>query len=59
MRSDDKKRARLNAMRHVLSLFEYDNKDHSVIRPIDHSILGRAESIYEPDELIQRDLFTL
>ncbi len=58
VRSDDKKRARLNAMRHVLSRFEYDNKDHSAIRPIDHTILGRAESIYEPDELIQRHLFS-
>lgn len=58
VRSDDKKRARLNAMRHVLSRFEYDNKDYAAIRPIDGSILGRAESIYEPDELIQRHLFS-
>lgn len=56
VRSDDKKRARLNAMRFVLSQFEYDNKDPAAIRPIDHSILGAAESIYEPDELIHRDL---
>ncbi|SMF01856.1 polyphosphate kinase 2 [Pseudobacteriovorax antillogorgiicola] len=57
VRSDDKKRARLNAMRYVLSQFQYDNKDASVIRPIDHSILGRAESLYEDDELHHRDLF--
>ncbi len=57
VRSDDKKRARLNAMRYVLSQFEYDAKNHSALRPIDHHILGRAEDIYEPDELLQRDAF--
>lgn len=57
IRSDDKKRARLNAMRYVLSRFDYDKKMVSAVKPIDYSILGRAESIYEPDELIQRDLF--
>ncbi len=57
VRSDDKKRARLNAMRHVLDKFSYDGKNQSAILPIDHHILGRAVDIYEPDELIQRDLF--
>ena len=59
IRSDDKKRARLNAMRYVLSLFDYENKSSLAIKPIDHSILGSAESIYEPDELMQRDFFSL
>ncbi|MCB0379387.1 MAG: polyphosphate kinase 2 [Bdellovibrionales bacterium] len=57
VRSDDKKRARLNAMRYVLDRFDYTNKDHHAIIPLDHQILGPAENIYEPDELIQRDLF--
>jgi polyphosphate kinase 2 len=57
VRSDDKKRARLNAMRFVLDQFEYENKDHGAILPIDHQIIGSAESIYEPDELIHRELF--
>jgi polyphosphate kinase len=57
VRSDDKKRARLNAMRYVLDKFDYDNKDHRTIIPIDHQIIGRAESIYEPDELIHRGFF--
>lgn len=56
IRSDDKKRARLNAMRHVLDVFDYENKDHHSIVPIDRHIIGRAENIYEPDELIHRDL---
>ncbi|MBT4793212.1 MAG: polyphosphate kinase 2 [Halobacteriovoraceae bacterium] len=58
IRSDDKKRARLNAMRHVLDQFDYDNKDHRTIIPIDHQIIGRAENIYEPDELIHRGFFS-
>jgi len=57
VRSDDKKRARLNAMRYVLDLLDYDNKDRHTIIPIDHQIIGRAESIYEPDELIHREFF--
>jgi polyphosphate kinase 2 len=57
IRSDDKKRARLNAMRHVLELFDYENKDNKSIIPIDRKIIGRAEDIYEPDELIYRDRF--
>jgi polyphosphate kinase len=58
VRSDDKKRARLNAMRYILSLFDYEDKDHKAIMPIDHQLIGRAESIYEPDEIILRDLFS-
>ena len=57
VRSDDKKRARLNAMRYVLKQFDYELKDKSSLLPLDHQVLGRAADIYEPDELIQRDLF--
>jgi len=59
VRSDDKKRARLNAMRYVLKQFEYTSKDKHALIPLDHQILGRAAEIYEPDELIQRDLFKI
>ena len=44
VRSDDKKRARLNAMRFVLSKFQYDNKDPRAIKPVDQAILGRPEA---------------
>lgn len=54
VRSDDKKRARLNAMRFVLEKFDYDKKDHKSIIPIDHHIIGSSESIYETEELIHR-----
>ena len=56
--SDDKKRARLNAMRYILDFFDYDNKDKRAIIPIDKHIIGPAEDIYEPDEYIQRSLST-
>lgn len=42
IRSDDKKRARLNAMRVVLSAFNYDLKDRVVVREPDPVIVGPA-----------------
>ena len=44
VKSNDKKRARINAMRHVLSKFDYDNKDHDVVGQPDPLIVGRALS---------------
>ena len=31
VKSNDKKRARVNAMRHLLAKFDYDGKDHEVV----------------------------
>ena len=42
VKSNDKKRARINAMRHVLSQFDYDDKDHEVVGRPDPLIVGRA-----------------
>jgi hypothetical protein len=42
VKSNDKKRARVNAMRHVLTKFDYDNKDHEVVGRPDPLIVGRA-----------------
>ena len=42
VKSNDKKRARINAMRHVLGKFDYDNKDHEVVGDADPLIVGRA-----------------
>ncbi len=42
IKSNDKKRARVNAMRYVLSKFDYDNKDHEVVGRPDPLIVGRA-----------------
>lgn len=53
VRSDDKKRARLNAMRYSLEHFDYEGKNHHSIIPIDTQIIGRADKFYEPDEFHQ------
>ena len=50
IKSDDKKRARLNAMRYVLHSLPYTDKDLDAIGAIDPLILGRANTIYEKGE---------
>lgn len=50
IKSDCKKRARLNAMRYVLNKLDYQNKDTSQIGGIDPLIVGRAGALYELDE---------
>ena len=50
IKSDCKKRARLNAMRYVLNKLAYENKDSSQIGNIDPLIVGRAGALYEMDE---------
>ena len=42
IKSNDKKRARINAMRHFLSGFEYDGKDHEVVGTPDPLIVVRG-----------------
>jgi polyphosphate kinase len=42
VRSNDKKRARINAMRYVLAQSDYDDKDHEVVGKPDPLIVGRA-----------------
>lgn len=42
IKSNDKKRARINAMRHFLSQFEYDGKDHDVVLRPDPRLVKRA-----------------
>ena len=50
IKSDCKKRARLNAMRYVLHRLPYDNKDTERIGPLDPLIVGRAHVVYEQGE---------
>ncbi|MFI6223099.1 polyphosphate kinase 2 [Nocardia salmonicida] len=45
VKSNDKKRARLNAMRHVLSGFDYDNKDFEIVGTADPLIVGRGRDV--------------
>jgi polyphosphate kinase 2 len=42
VKSNDKKRARINAMRHLLHKFDYVDKDHEVVGEPDPLIVGRA-----------------
>ena len=42
VKSNDKKRARVNAMRHILSKFDYDGKDYAIAGAPDPVIVGRA-----------------
>jgi polyphosphate kinase len=50
VKSNDKKRARLEAMRHVLSRFDYPDKDHEVVGVPDPLIIGAASLAVDVDE---------
>jgi polyphosphate kinase 2 len=45
VKSDDKKRARLNCMRHFLSTLPYPGKDPHIARPADPLIVGAAANV--------------
>jgi polyphosphate kinase 2 len=47
IKSNDKKRARLEAMRHVLHRFDYDGKDEKLVGRPDARIVGRAGEMLE------------
>jgi len=50
VKSDCKKRARLNALRYVLHKLPYANKDLEHVGPIDPLLVGRAHVVYERGE---------
>ncbi|MDD2924981.1 polyphosphate kinase 2 [Rhodoferax sp.] len=50
IKSDCKKRARLNAMRYVLHKLPYSNKDLNNIGTLDTLLVGRAHVVYERGE---------
>jgi polyphosphate kinase 2 len=50
IKSDCKKRARLNAMRYVLHKLPYTNKELTSIGPLDPLLVGRAHIVYERGE---------
>ncbi|WP_206536125.1 polyphosphate kinase 2 [Vibrio nigripulchritudo] len=45
IRSDDKKRGRINCMRHFLSLIDYPGKDHDVVNQLDPQIVGSPKNM--------------
>ena len=50
VRSNDKKRARINAMRYFLSQFEYEGKDHDVLSTPDPLLVMRGKRETADDE---------
>jgi len=54
IKSDCKKRARINAMRHILSSMDYPSKNKKVACEADPLIVGSAKNIYEKGENILR-----
>jgi len=50
VKSDCKKRARLNALRYVLHFLPYEGKDLEAVGPIDPLLVGRAHVVYERGE---------
>ena len=52
IKSNDKKRARLNCMQHFLSKLPYPNKDHHVVRGPDPLIVGHAGRVINKGEHI-------
>ena len=52
IKSDCKKRARLNAMRYVLHQLDYAKKDLEALGPLDPLIVGRASLVHEKGESV-------
>jgi polyphosphate kinase 2 len=50
VKSNDKKRARIGAMRYVLSQFDYPRRDNTVVGAPDPLIVGSAAEVYEHGE---------
>lgn len=50
VKSNDKKRARLEAMRWVLSKFDYPGKDHAVVGTPDGNVIGSPADVYDDGE---------
>lgn len=50
VKSDDKKRARINAMRFILNQMDYPNKNEEILLTPDPLIVGSAKDVFEKDE---------
>jgi len=50
VKSNDKRRARVEAIRHVLARFDYPDKDPAIVGSPDRSIVGRAHEVLEAEE---------
>jgi polyphosphate kinase 2 len=56
IKSDDKKRARLECLRHFLHTLDYPDKDESIACPPDPKVVVSPAEIYSRDDFSVRDL---
>jgi hypothetical protein len=57
VKSDDKKRARLNCMQHFLDSLDYPGKDRDVVGVPDPLIVGHAEHVvHHSDHILGKSL---
>jgi polyphosphate kinase 2 len=54
VKSNDKKRGRLEAIRHVLTGFDYEDRDDNVLGSPDNLIIGPAAQVFEHGESPER-----
>ncbi len=54
IRSDDKKRGRINCMTHFLSKLDYPDKDYQLISELDERIAGPVDKVHERDEMVKQ-----
>jgi polyphosphate kinase 2 len=54
VKSNDKKRGRLEAIRHVLAGFDYEDRDDTVLGAADNLIIGPAAQVFEHGESPER-----
>jgi polyphosphate kinase 2 len=54
VKSNDKKRARVEAMRYVLSMIDYEDKDHEIVGKPDPNVIGAASTLLETGEADHR-----
>jgi polyphosphate kinase 2 len=54
IKSNDKKRARLEAMRHLLCQFDYPTKDAELVGSPDPELVGRGSHLIEDDNLTRQ-----
>ena len=55
VKSNDKKRARIEAMKWVLRHFDYPDKNHKLVGSPDRLIIGSPDSVYEEGERPKKD----
>jgi polyphosphate kinase 2 len=54
VKTNDKKRGRLEAMRHILARFDYTDRDDEILGPPDTSLIGPAAQVFEHGESPER-----